>query len=113
MFAEAHSFTGGLYQAVSVPRGATVTFAAWGYATAEGADSITEMRIGVNPGGGFNPLADNVVWSEPVDASEGYVQFEVTAVAQSDRVTVFTWTHPGACAANSAYWDGAELTVEP
>ncbi len=120
---EGQSFTGGLYQTVTAPQGSTVRFTIWGYVLSNADDpqaikssegASVEMRVGINPEGGFNPLASSVVWSESVDAPGEYTRFDVSAVAQSDRVTVFTWTKPAACnAINQAFWDAGSLTVAP
>jgi len=69
--------------------------------------------VGIDPGGGTNPLADTIVWGRGVHVYNKYAQPpSVEAVAQADTVTVFLrsktlWPFKH----NDAYWDDAQLIV--
>jgi hypothetical protein len=69
--------------------------------------------VGIDPGGGTNPLADTVVWGQGYHIYNGYVkQLEAEAVATSDTVTVFIRSKTlWAFKHNDAYVDDAELVV--
>jgi LysM repeat protein len=53
-----------------------------------------QMRVGIDPTGGTNAFASTVVWSSFVNPLDAFVQQQVDAVAQSDKVTVFVWSSP-------------------
>lgn len=53
-----------------------------------------QMRVGIDPTGGTNAFASTVVWSSFVNPLDAFVQQQVEAVAQSDKVTVFVWSSP-------------------
>jgi len=121
----------GLFQQVSgITPGVTLTFSvymrAWmcDYNPSERCDrgrysnSPTDMhlRIGIDPTGGIDPTSLNVVWSDEKSAWDEWVKFEISAVAQSDTVTVFTHSRPEwdvVRLVNEVYVDDAVLLVAP
>jgi len=70
------------------------------------------MKVGIDPFGGNNPWSPNIVWSPVKEAFDRFELFTVDAVAQSDRVTVFTRSRPYfALQHNDVYVDEASLVV--
>lgn len=115
------TYTAGVYQKVTVAPGVTLRFTAFGQAwshdgsgdcpTAESCHPANMgMRIGIDPLGGSNPRADSVEWSPQQSPTSGWAFFTVEAVAESDVVTVFTWSAPNEAKRNQdTYWDDASL----
>lgn len=113
---------GGFWQEVSVPKGAEVRFSIWVMIWSSQEDdpyvSKTpgryQVHVGIIPtgGSGDNPLVPGIVWSQPVEVYDQWVQLSVETVAQADRVTVVT---RGAVEYrnknNNAWWDDASLVV--
>jgi len=52
------------------------------------------VRIGIDPTGGTNPYAGTVVWSPFAMYYDEWRFLSVDAVAQSNALTVFTWSQP-------------------
>ncbi len=78
--------------------------------------SLMHARVGIDPTGGTDPLAPTVVWSAESNDVDVWLQLQVEAVAQSDRVTVFTytradWTDMIPRVHNDVYVDNASLVV--
>jgi hypothetical protein len=71
------------------------------------------FMVGIDPTGGTNPLADNVVWGAAAHIYNEYHQVpSVEATAQSDTVTVFLRSRTlWGFKHNDAYWDSAELVA--
>lgn len=73
------------------------------------------MRIGLDPYGGLDAEAMDVVWSNDGHSIQPYDNYEplsVTATARSDRCTVFVWGQPEwKVKHNNAYVDSAILTM--
>jgi hypothetical protein len=71
------------------------------------------FRVGIDPTGDTNPLADTVVWGQGYHIYNGYVeQLEAETVAESDVVTVFIRSKTlWAFKHNDAYVDDAELII--
>ena len=70
------------------------------------------MRVGIDPHGGNFPWSPSIVWSPVKEAFDHWELFTVEAVAQSDRVTVFTRSRPVfAIQHNDVYVDEASLSV--
>ena len=68
------------------------------------------MRVGIDPHGGNFPWSPSIVWSPVKEAFDHWELFTVEAVAQSDRVTVFTRSRPVfAIQHNDVYVDEASL----
>lgn len=70
------------------------------------------FRIGIDPTGGTNPLADTVQWGTPYYIYNNFFRLTAEAVAQAETVTVFLcsvtqWPFKH----NDAYWDDAQLTA--
>lgn len=113
------SNTAGYWQRVTVPANATLTFSVWGQAwSSDGDDPVStsptavNMRVGIDPTGGANPYAPQVVWSATQNPYDAYVLFQVTAAAQGDQVTVFMWSQTFEMRKhNDFYWDEASLVV--
>ncbi len=70
------------------------------------------MRVGIDPYGGNFPWSPSIVWSPVKEAFDHWGLFTVEAVAQSDRVTVFTRSRPVfAIQHNDVYVDEASLIM--
>jgi murein DD-endopeptidase MepM/ murein hydrolase activator NlpD len=73
------------------------------------------FTAGIDPTGGINPYSDTVIWGSPFYSYNKHHQIPAAeTVAQSDTVTVFLrsttlWQFKH----NDAYWDDAELIIEP
>ncbi|MBN1815374.1 MAG: hypothetical protein JXA14_26315 [Anaerolineae bacterium] len=72
------------------------------------------FRVGIDPTGGTDPLADTVVWGQGAHIYNGYChKLDVEAVAQAGVVTVFVRsTTLWAFRHNDTYVDDAKLTVD-
>lgn len=116
----------GLLQTVSVPPGSTVRFDVYMHAWSSNIEmresdpstflsseqTSMHMKVGIDPYGGDDPWSPNVVWSLEHDTYDEWGYYEVRAVAQSDKVTVFTHTMPEkGMKHNDVYVDDAELVV--
>jgi LysM repeat protein len=117
----------GLRQTATVPAGATVQFSIWGQAWMTESDTslvsdysgTPNMRIGIDPTGGTNVYSPSIVWSGFLQPFDQYQQFTVTAQAQGDQVTVFTYSAPSVNPNSpeygfkhtDVYWEDAALTV--
>ena len=109
--------TAGIYQQVSgVPQGARLHFTMWAHLYAYDEDPkkarpLLHMKIGIDPTGGTDALADRIVWSEEFDAFDWH-QFSVEAVAENSTVTVFTYSSPEWPMKHlTPNWDGASLVL--
>ena len=109
--------TAGIYQQVSgVPQGARLHFTMWAHLYAYDEDPKKarpplHMKIGIDPTGGTDALADRIVWSEEFDAFDWH-QFSVEAVAENSTVTVFTYSSPEWPMKHlTPNWDGASLVL--
>ncbi|HLB50398.1 MAG TPA: LysM domain-containing protein [Anaerolineales bacterium] len=70
------------------------------------------LKVGIDPYGGADPFSPKIVWSKPWDSYDVYSQFSVEAVAQSNAVTVFTYSRPiYPLQHNDMYVDDAALVV--
>ncbi len=86
----------GIYQQVGVPEGSVVTFSAWGQAWSSNESNPDETKggwyaiyVGIDPTGGTDWTASNIVWSEPSRALNQWAQVTVQAQAQAGTVTVY------------------------
>lgn len=115
---------GGIYQQVTVPNNANLRFTVWGIGYScqpkEGQEcgsnstnpSYLGMQIAIDPTGGTDFYADQVVFTPGTSAYDEYKQFEVDATAQGTRVTVFIMYYPDyPVLRNRVIWDDASLTV--
>ena len=111
--------TAGVWQRVTVPANARLTFSAWGQAWSSSQNepvsinpTSVNMRVGIDPVGGNSPFSASVVWSAPQNPYDAYYYFEVQATAQGDTVTVFLLAQPAEKRKhNDFYWDEASLVV--
>lgn len=68
------------------------------------------VRIGIDPNGGGNPLAEEIVWSEPEEPHQRFMRLTVDATATNNFVTVFLYTTQARPSdLNRVWWDEAEL----
>lgn len=111
---------GGILQEVSVPKGAKVRFSIWAMVWSSQEDDPYvskkpgryQVRVGIIPTGGIDPFVGGVVWSQPAEVYDQWVQLSVEAVAQADRVTVVTRsTVQYRNKNNNSWWDDANLEV--
>ncbi len=108
----------GLLQTVAVPTGANLQFAAWVQTWSTGLDDPHQavepgnyrVSIGIDPAGGTNPTSPSVLWSQPVTASNSWIQLSVVGQAVGGQVTVFTRGAPQyRVMHNNSYWDDLSL----
>ena len=94
---------GGVYQrAVGVPKGWRVTFTIWARAWSNDTEDTAEssgqpslnVQAGIDPTGGIDPWGSTVIWSQASDTLDAWVENSVSALAQSDAVTVFFRSRP-------------------
>jgi hypothetical protein len=77
------------------------------------------MRIGIDPTGGTNVYGPSIIWSDFLQPFDQYQRFSVTAQAQGDSITVFTYSAPSVNPNSpdygfkhtDVYWDNAALIV--
>jgi hypothetical protein len=79
---------GGAQQTVSAQPGSTVLVGAWTLTYRDGQAHIGN-RIGIDPWGGNDPRAERIVWSEQLETGGSWQRLDITARAESDRVTIF------------------------
>jgi hypothetical protein len=112
----------GLFQVVSgIMPGSTLRFSIWAQVWSSSQSDPDQCEgfgnyqvwVGIDPTGGRDGNSDDIVWSQPVMTCNEWVFLEVTAVAQSSNITVFTRGEPEfRVKHNDAYWDDASLTVQ-
>ncbi|MBN1564424.1 MAG: hypothetical protein JXA10_11335 [Anaerolineae bacterium] len=69
-----------------------------------------QLRVGIDPTGGTDPLAAVVVWSATLAPYDEWAEIHVTTTADSATVTVFlSMTQTQGLALNEVYWDDASL----
>ena len=111
----------GILQRVEgITPGSRLRFSMWGYLYAnEQGPENAHMKVGIDPTGGKDPFAPQVVWSPEVNAlaigpnsDAAWHLFSVEAVAEGNAVTVFTYSNPDWPARDiTAQWDDASLVV--
>jgi hypothetical protein len=116
-------FTAGIYQQVQVTPGtayvAAIGWAAYGSYDDSGkrnSGRFIGRKVGIDPSGGTDPASPGVVWSTEVWDEEGGVfpQLRVSAVAQSNTVTVFVRANNPQSHGNDKVWfDAVTLIVDP
>jgi hypothetical protein len=108
----------GLWQRINVIPGGLCTFYAWVQIwSSEGDDPSTvedhgyyRVSIGIDPTGGTAWNAPTVIWTEPVMDYNNWIRLSVSAVAQTDVVTVFTRGEPlYRVKHNDSYWDDMDF----
>ena len=116
--------TAGVYQQVSgLTHGTKVRFSAWGFVYGKDPDpgktpGFVRMKVGIDPNGGTNPFAGNVVWSgvvNPIAVGSGsaWQELSIETVAANSTVTVFTYSSPEwpMGGALTSQWDDARLVT--
>lgn len=121
MFQLFGAYKAGLYQQVTVPANADLRFTMWGQgwsSTSDNPENVSvggsdmQMKIGIDPLGGTNPLDPRVQWSEQFNALDSWHQFTAYAKAQGTTVTIFAYANPfDTRRKNEVYWDDAELVA--
>jgi len=105
-------FTAGIYQQVSVTPG-VVYQTDIGWAAARCGEEVCgdmERRLGLDPGGGTDPLAPSVVWSRIEAGGDKWPDLTVSARATGPRMTVFVWVnHPSSDGLDEVYLDAVGL----
>jgi hypothetical protein len=121
------TFTAVVYQQVYVPRGSTVRASVWAWlhvcgdpgsanpqACGSDPNSGAGVRIGIDPDGGGNPNAREIVWSGFATPHDRWGNVSVEARATGSVVTLFLFTHQhNPKAFNNVYWDSAYLEYVP
>lgn len=107
-------FSSGIYQPVAVVPGERYSFSAWTkrvgvWPTSEG------TQVGIDPTGGFDPMAASVIWSSTVEGTvDQWTQQVAYAQAQASQITVFVKVvanSPGAD--RTVYIDSAKIAGGP
>lgn len=111
----------GIMQVVPVTPGMQLRLTAYGHAWSTDADTPEQssqpgqvrMKVGIDPSGGTNPFASQVVWSSERAVYDSYdAGFMVETVATGLTATVFLVSAPEwPKKHNSVYWDDAQLEV--
>ena len=117
---------GGVYQVVEGVRpGMTLRFSiymhAWSATKMNGLEpnphlsfgqTGMHMKIGIDPTGGTDPWSKDIIWSPEKDVYDKFEQYDVQAVARSNKITIFTHSRPeNPMEHNDVYLDDAELIV--
>jgi hypothetical protein len=99
-------YTSGIYQqAPNADVGNDFTGTAWVKASA----STMKFTIGLDPSGGTDPTAGNLVWSDDVVPGTTWTQISVTAQATSSTITLFIEAENPSAANQNAFIDDAAL----
>lgn len=116
-------FEAGIYQVVQgVAPGDAIEFKirGLGWSSDTGTDErfsdIQEglnFRVGIDPYGGEAWDSEQIVWSDHYDPYDEWHHFEITATAQSDKISVWAYAYPTAywVKMNQVFWDDASLKV--
>jgi hypothetical protein len=110
-------YTAGIYQQVQVTPG-VVYKADIGWfpvGSTSGYVADFERKVGLDPAGGANPLAETVLWSRTEgDVTNKWPDLTVSARATGSTMTVFVWVrHWISHGADSAYLDAIGLWPDP
>jgi LysM repeat protein len=105
------TFTAAVYQQVTVTAGSNLRATASVFIE-NVSERLSEVRIGIDPSGGTNPLAGGIIWSAPNRTVQSWTSVSVDATATGGAVTVFLfmsqlWPNDP----NNVYWDDASLLV--
>jgi uncharacterized protein YraI len=121
------TFAVAVYQQVYVPPRTTVRSNVWARlhvcgdpaddnppACSSDPNSGAGVRIGIDPDGGGDPNASEIVWSAWGTPHDRWGQVSVEARSQGSIVTLFLFTHQhNPKAFNNVYWDSAYLEYIP
>lgn len=122
MFSFFATHDAGIYQQVDVTEGTELRFSIYAHVfsnnladvdRSENPGGVT-IRVGIDPNGGTDPFANDIVYTEPFITYDTFVQYSVIATAESDTVTVFvrsTITEP--VQNTIVFLDDAVLNVTP
>ncbi|NLV73495.1 MAG: hypothetical protein GXY52_02250 [Chloroflexi bacterium] len=120
------NFQAGIYQVVNgVKAGQRLRFTIWALTwscddeskgncagATSGDPSPMHLRIGIDPDGGTDPFAPEIVWSSEINAYDAWHPLAVEATAAASTVTVFVYSYPDYRSQdNNVYLDDAELVV--
>ncbi len=120
------NFQGGILQQVSnVPVGKLLRFDIWAMTwscdnegkgncggNTSGDPSPMHLKIGIDPFGGTDAMAESIVWSPETNAYDDWELLTVEAVAAAKTVTVFVYSFPDYRSQdNNVYLDDASLVV--
>jgi len=124
-----HTSTNAVYQQVVVPNATALQASAWvwihtctlpkdkdGNATTEkcGSSPASEafVKIGIDPNGGTDPFAAEIVWSPLAAPHDQWLQVTTTVTSTGTTATVFLYsTQKWAADLNNTYWDETSLSV--
>jgi hypothetical protein len=107
----------GLMQDVPAEVGAEYQFAISGKAWSTNdampgrpSDADIAVKIGIDPNGGSDPLAPDVIWCPDLLPRDEYADFVINAVAKAATITCYTLATPRAVRVRSdVFFDGASL----
>jgi LysM repeat protein len=106
------TFTAAVYQQVGgLNPGTNVEGSIWVFM-----ENVTErygqIKIGIDPTGGTNPVSGGIIWSGPMRTVQNWVQVTVDATATAGTVTLFVYmTQQWPNDPNNVYLDDASLIV--
>ncbi|MEL6405173.1 MAG: LysM peptidoglycan-binding domain-containing protein [Chloroflexota bacterium] len=113
----------GIYQEVSgITEGAELRFSIYGHIFSNTSSNLEQsetpggvaIRVGIDPDGGTDPFADEIVYSEPFITYDTFIQYNIIATAESDTVTVFVRSTVSEPVQNTiVFLDDAVLNVTP
>ncbi len=102
------TFAAGIHQSVGANPGWDYQVTAWYHLDERG---VGKCRLGVDPAGGVDPSAGNIVWSEGTNNRE-WTQLAVRVSAKGGAVTIFLEAH-GDSRGTAAYFDDVLLVPYP
>jgi len=112
------SHLAGIYQRVLVEIGRQYCFTIWGHSWSSTddnpatSDNTLIQKVGIDPAGGTSWQSSNITWGAETEQYNEYGFFYVCSVAQSNYLTVFTFSEPEwAAKHNDVYWDDAILEL--
>jgi LysM repeat protein len=87
----------GLYQTVAVEAEQEFTFSVYAHVwsskfedrTISQEGSVVSVQVGIDPTGGTDVTSDRIIWSTTDEQYDSFVEHTVTAVAESDTITVW------------------------
>ncbi|MCB9454364.1 MAG: LysM peptidoglycan-binding domain-containing protein [Anaerolineaceae bacterium] len=124
-----HTSTNAVYQQVTVPDKTAVQASAWvwihtctlpkdskGNFTSEtcGSSPASEafVKVGIDPNGGTDPFAPEIVWSPLAAPHDQWLQVTASATTTGTTATIFLYsTQKWAADLNNTYWDETSLSV--
>lgn len=105
-------FTAGIYQEIPGVTPGVAYRASIGWA----ASSVPNMerRLGIDPYGGTDPLSPHVIWGPSCWDKTRMPDLSVSAVAQSEKITLYVWVHHAQTyGADQCFLDAVNLIVDP